>query len=198
MSPSPLQKLLAWRRSVRRYSARPITDADILSLLEAARMAPSAENAQPCRFIAVRNPAAREALAAACLSGVFSRTRFAARAPLIVALCADRSGTWARAIAVKDKAMYQLDCGIAGEHLVLRAAELGLGTCWIDWFNRRAARKALGVPRGVEVVCLISVGYPEKDASSRPRPRKPLGSLAWLDSWARPFPGADSYDEAEK
>jgi nitroreductase len=198
MSESALQKILGERRSVRRYAPRPVADGDILSLAEAARMAPSADNAQPCRFIAVRDPAARESLARASLSGIFSRTRFAAEAPLIVALCADRSGAPARAMKIKDKAMYQLDCGIAGEHLVLRAAELGLGTCWIGWFDRRAARAALGVPRGVEVVCLIAVGYPAKDLAPRPRRRKPLASLVWLDSWARPFPGADSYDEMAK
>ena len=198
MSTTPLQKLLAWRRSVRRYAPRPLSDKDILSLMAAARLAPSAENAQPCRFIAVRDPDARASLARASLSGLFSHTRFAAQAPLIIALCADRSGTAARAMAVKDKAMYQLDCGIAGEHLVLRAAELGLGTCWIGWFNRRAARAALGVPRGVEVVCLIAVGYPAADTAPRPRPRKPLASIVWLDSWSRPFPGADSYEEREK
>jgi len=198
VSPSPLQKLLTWRRSVRRYSARPVADGDILSLVEAARLAPSAENAQPCRFVVVRDPAARAAFAAACLSGIFSHTRFAAQAPLIVALCSDRSGVPARAMAVKDKAMYQLDCGIAGEHLVLRAAELGLGTCWIGWFNRRAARAAIGIPRGVEVVCLIAVGYPVNDSAGRPRPRKSLGSIVSLDSWGNPFPGVDAYDEAEK
>ena len=96
--------------------------------------------------------------------------------------------------SIKDRAMYQLDCGIAGEHLVLRAAELGLGTCWIGWFNRRAARRALGAPAHVQVVCLISVGYPADGAAARtrPRPRKPLADIAWLDSWGgAALPAAD-------
>ena len=91
--------------------------------------------------------------------------------------------------------MYQLDCGMAGEHLVLQAAELGLGTCWIGWFNRRAARKVLGVPWHVQVVALIAVGYPRADASPRKRPRNPLASMLWLDSWGKSFPGAESYGE---
>jgi len=105
--------------------------------------------------------------------------------------------------SIKDRAMYQLDCGIAGEHLVLQAAELGLGTCWIGWFNRRAARRALGVPWHVQVVALISVGYPRAagaqgssgQASPRRRPRKPLSSMLWLDSWGNGFPGAEAYGD---
>lgn len=198
MSASPLQKIMAERRSVRRYAPRPIADEVVLSLAAAARLAPSAENAQPCRFIAVRDPAAVEKLSRASLSGVFSPTRFAAQAPLIVALCADRTGAPARAMAVKDRAMYQLDCGIAGEHLVLRATELGLGACWIGWFNRRAARRALGAPRGIQVVCLIALGYPAADLAPRRRSRKSLASIIMRDSWDSAFPGAEGYEEEEK
>ena len=93
--------------------------------------------------------------------------------------------------------MYQLDCGIAGEHLVLQAAELGLGTCWIGWFNRRAARRALGAPWHVQVVCLIAVGYPRQDSAPGRRTRNALSSMLWRDSWGRSFPGAEAYG-AEK
>ena len=92
MSLSPFRRLVLSRISVRHYEERDIPDADILALADAARQAPSAENAQPWRFVAVKSPAAREALSRACFSGIFSRTRFAARAPLIVALCAERTG----------------------------------------------------------------------------------------------------------
>jgi nitroreductase len=194
VSPSPFRRLVLSRASVRHFEERGIPDADILSIIEAARQAPSAENAQPWRFVAVRSPAAQEALSRACFSGIFSATRFAARAPLLVALCAERTGLIEAGKSIKDRAMYQLDCGIAGEHLVLQAAELGLGTCWIGWFNRRAARRALGVPWHVQVVSLIAVGYPRAGASPQRRPRNPLSSMLWLDSWGRSFPGAESYD----
>jgi nitroreductase len=195
VSLSPFRRLVLSRSSVRRYEERAIPDADILAIVEAARRAPSAQNAQPCRFVAVKSPAAREALSRACFSGIFSPTRFAARAPLLVALCAERTGLIEAGKSIRDRAMYQLDCGIAGEHLVLQAAELGLGTCWIGWFNRRAARRALGVPWHVQVVCLIAVGYPRTGASPQRRPRNPLHSMLWLDAWGKAFPGAESYDE---
>jgi nitroreductase len=198
MSRTPLQEIMRWRQSVRRFDGRPIPDAEVLSLVSAAHEAPSAENGQPWRFIAVRSADARESLERACLSGIYSRTRFAAKAPLLIALCADRSGVAARAMAVKDRAMYQLDCGIAGEHLVLRAAEMGIGTCWIGWFNRRAAGRALGVPRKVQVVALIAAGYPDAESVRRPRRRAALSSMVWQDAWGRPFAGADDQDRDEK
>lgn len=198
MSPSPLETLMLARSSVRRYNERPVRDADILSTVEAARLAPSASNGQPWRFIVVTTPAAREELSRQCFSGIFSRTRFAARAPVIVALCAERAGVLSLAQSVKDKAMYQLDCGIAGEHLVLRAAELGLGTCWIEWFNRRKAHKMLGVPAHVRVVSLLAMGYPAAGQMSRKKVRRPLSSVLYLDSWGKQFPGAGPQEGSSK
>jgi nitroreductase len=198
VSPSPFRRLVQSRASVRHYDERAISDKDILAIVGSARQAPSAENSQPWRFVAVKSAAARETLGRACFSGIFSPTRFAARAPLLVALCAERAGLIEAGKSIKDRAMYQLDCGIAGEHLVLQAAELGLGTCWIGWFNRRAARKALGVPWHVRVVALIAVGYPREGTVRKRRPRKALSSIIWLDSWGRSFPGADSHEESEK
>jgi len=187
---SPFQALILSRRSVRRYSQRPVPEELILSVIEAARLAPSASNSQPWRFVVVMDPKAREELARRSLAGIFSRTRFAAAAPVIIALCAERASVSEAAKSLKDGAMYQLDIGIAGEHLALRAAELGLGTCWIGWFNRRGARKAVGAPRHVKVVCLMAMGYPAEDWQPRAKVRKPLDSILWRDSWGTVYPGS--------
>jgi nitroreductase len=175
-----------------------VSDGDILSLIEAARLAPSAENAQPWRFVAVVDPGVRAALAKACFGGIFRHTRFAARAPLVVALCAERATIVELGKAMKDRAMYRIDCGIAGEHLVLRAAELGLGTCWIGWFNRRAARRVLRAPFHVEVVSLIAIGHPPAGWEPRQRTRRPLGAMLWRDSWGTEFSGAEAQEDREK
>ncbi len=176
--------------SVRRYDERSVSDEVVRSIVEAARLAPSAENSQPWRFVAVTSRRPWRELARLCFSGIFRPTRFAAKAPLIIALCAERGSLVEAGKSVKDRAMYQLDCGIAGEHLVLRAAELGLGTCWIGWFNRSGARRALGVPFHVRVVALISVGYPAADLPPRPKVRKQLSQVLYKDAWGVAFPGA--------
>ncbi len=197
VNPTAFQTLELCRRSVRRYAERPVPDEAIVSILESARQAPSAENSQPWCFVVVRDPAVRQRVARASFSGIFSATRFAGRAPALIALCARRGSATEAAKAVKDRAMYQLDCGIAGEHLVLRAAELGLGTCWIGWFNRRAARRALRIPFHVQVVAFIAVGYPVADAAPRPRKRRALSSMASLDSWGTKYPEVISQEEKE-
>lgn len=198
MSVSSLQALMLTRSSVRRYEERDISDADVLSMIDAARLAPSASNGQPWRFVVVKSAAARETLARECLSGIFAPTRFAGKAPVIIALCAERAGALRLAQSIKDRAMYQLDCGIAGEHLVLRAAELGIGTCWIGWFNRRKAARALGVPAHVRVVSLIAMGYPAQGQMGRRKARRPLSSFVWKDAWGRPYPDADLQEGSSK
>ena len=198
MAQSPLQALILARSSVRRYSGSPVPDELIRSVVDAARLAPSASNSQPWRFVVVTDPNAREELAALSLSGIFSATRFAAAAPVIIAICAERTSAVEMAKSLKDGAMYQLDCGIAGEHMALRAAELGLGTCWIGWFNRRGARKAVGAPRHVKVVCLMAMGYPVEGWQPRAKVRKPLDSILWRDSWGTGYQGSEEGGKASK
>jgi nitroreductase len=195
---SPLQALILSRASVRRYSEQPVPDALILSVVEAARLAPSASNSQPWRFVVLKDSEARRELARKSLSGIFSRTRFIAAAPVIIALCAERAGMVERAKSLKDSAMYQLDIGIAGEHMALRAAELGLGTCWIGWFNRHGARKSIGAPRHVKVVCLMALGYPAQGWRPRGKVRKSLDSMLWQDSWGTAYRGSGDGGKTSK
>ena len=77
---------------------------------------------------------------------------------------------------------YFIDIGIAGEHLILQAHELGLGTCWIGWFNPRRVRKFLKIPRNYKIVSLISVGYPAEEKSEVTN-RLPLEKIAWFNGF---------------
>jgi nitroreductase len=185
----PFQELVRRRFSLRRYDAgRPVAREDLEAILEAARLAPSAENSQPWRFLVVTDPGVRARLAEACFTGIFLPTRFAAAAPVIIAICAERAKPILRAgEAILRTALYQLDCGIAGEHAALAAAELGLGSCWIGWFNKRGARKVLGIPGHVEVLALLSVGYPAAEAGHREKPRRSLAAITHRDRWGTPF-----------
>ena len=172
-----LMELIRARRSVRRYAERPVERAVIEECLEAARLAPSAENAQPWRFVVVDDAEAKARLAAAAFSGVYRPTRFAAKAPVLIAvlakpdIVANRLGT-----AIQGTKYYLIDCGIACQQFVLRATELGLGVCYIGWYSKRGVRKALQVPRSHDIVVLLSVGYPA-GGSGKPKPRKQLYDL---------------------
>ncbi len=172
-----LMELIRARHSVRRYADRPVERAVIEECLEAARLAPSAENAQPWRFVVVDDAEAKARLSAAAFSGVYRATRFAARAPVLIAvlakpdIVANRLGR-----AVQGTKYYLIDCGIACQQFVLRAVELGLGVCYIGWYSKRGVRRALQVPRSHDIVVLLSVGYPAGDVL-KPKPRKDLYDL---------------------
>ena len=75
---------------------------------------------------------------------------------------------------------YFIDMGIAGEHIVLQAEELGLGTCWIGWFSTRKTRKLLNIPRKYKIVSLLSIGYKES-RPTKEKQRKTLSEIAWFN-----------------
>lgn len=172
MDESPFQALVRKRRSVRRFKPDPVPDEMIRSCVEAARLAPSAENVQPWRFVAVRTPEQRARLAEAAFSGIYAFTRWAAEAPAIVAMSA-RLDFLANRIGahLQGTQYYLLDLGIAGEHLMLRAVELGLGGCWIGWFDAKRAGRALGIPRGERLTSLFALGFPAEEPEELP-PKK--------------------------
>jgi nitroreductase len=77
---------------------------------------------------------------------------------------------------------YLIDIGIAGEHIVLQAEELGLGTCWIAWFNSRKARKVLAIPKKYKIVSLLSMGYYDR-RPAKEKKRKNLEDIAWFNKF---------------
>jgi len=159
--------LVSERRSVRKYKDTPVSREDVRTCIEAARRAPSAHNIQPWRFIVIDDEETKKGLCAEACSGIYKNTRFIAHAPVIVVLLAKLDLVVNRiARAIQGTHYYLLDVGIAGEHLVLQARELGIGTCWIGWFNARRTRRYLGLPPNYRVVSLISMGYPAEGASS--------------------------------
>lgn len=168
--PTPFQRILRGRRSIRRFLPTPVEPEKVRACLEAARIAPSAHNDQPWRFIVVDDPALKDRLTDAAFSGLYAGSKFAARAPVILALLARPGKAIARVGSrIQGVPFYLLDMGIAGEHVVLQAEELGLASCWMGWFNYRRARKVLAVPRAFKLVALMPLGYP----ASRPQREPP-------------------------
>jgi nitroreductase len=166
------QKILRGRRSIRRFLPTPVDPEKIRSCLEAARLAPSANNAQPWHFVVIDDPELKDRLAAAAFSGIYSRSKFAARAPVLIVLLAKRGFvTHHLGGRLQNISYHFIDMGIAGEHIVLQAEEFGLATCWMGWFNYRRVRKVLEIPRKFKVVAMMAVGYAEK-RPTRESPRK--------------------------
>jgi nitroreductase len=163
-------ELASARRSVRKYSDAPVEREKIELCLEAARLAPSACNAQPWRFVVADEPGFKARLARAAFSGVFSPTAFAARAPVIVVALALPGAFLPRLAGSLQGKQYRLiDLGIACEHFILEAAETGLGTCWIGWFDAGKVKKLLAPAVQGDPVALIAVGYPAESPPAVPR-----------------------------
>ncbi len=172
---------LARRRySVRAYSRQPIPRDALDRCIEAARLAPSACNSQPWTFIMVDQPALREAVADAAGEGILPLNHFVRQAPILVVAVAETPATPARVGAVvKDKPFRLMDVAIAAEHLCLQAADEGLGTCMLGWFNEARVREILGIPASARPVLLLTLGYPAT-AGVPVRKRKPSDAiLAW-------------------
>ena len=179
-----LLDIIKQRRSVRDFLSRPVEREKIMLCLEAARLAPSACNSQPWKFISVDDEETKGRLCRAAFSGVYSMTSFAKKAPLIVAVVSEKAKFSERIGGfIRDTRFYLIDIGIATEHFVLQAEELGLGTCWIGWFDEGAVKKTLNVPRDKRIDVLIAVGYYDKERPVRPHKRDSLEEIAAFNSY---------------
>jgi len=166
--------LMRARYSLRSFADRPVSRDTLLSIMETARIAPSACNNQPWRMLVVQDPATRAALAA-CYPQAWLAT-----APVIIVCCAEPAKAWCRR---DGKNHGEIDVAIAADHLTLAAAEAGLGTCWICAFDAVKLRKLLPLPTGIEPVALIPLGYPAPDAmpAALHTQRKSLDELVQWD-----------------
>jgi nitroreductase len=174
-------QLMQERRSVRGYAARPVAREDIETVLEAARRAPSACNAQPWRFAVITEPALKEQLIAEGLGGPVVPNAWAKSAPAIIVACSERKMiTHYLAERVQGVQYHLVDMGIALGYLALKAVELGLGTCFIGWFNGRKIHRLLRLPPAWKVECLVTLGYPS--AIPAETPRKTLREIAFFNT----------------
>ncbi|MCK4321902.1 nitroreductase family protein [candidate division WOR-3 bacterium] len=139
------------RRSVRSYKDKEIPEEDLNTLLEAARLAPSARNKQSWKFIVIRDKEKREVLAQAA-----AEQEFVGEAPVVIAAVALEPDYVMRC----GVPAYAVDLAITVDHITLQAVELGLGTCWIGAFYQDQVREILKIPDNCKVVALLPVGYP--------------------------------------
>lgn len=165
-------KLVQQRYSVRAYKSDPLPDEVLHRVLEAARLAPTAANRQAFGLIVVHTEGRRDEL-----GRVYGRP-WLADAPIVIAACGIPADNWVR----RDGRNYvDVDVAIVMDHLILAAANEGLGACWIGAFDPDAAREVFGLPDGVEPIALTPLGYPADEW--RPKNRKDLAELVHYERW---------------
>lgn len=212
-------KVIQDRRSIRQYSDEPVSEEHLEMIMEAARQAPSGENAQPWRFVIVKDPATRKQLGA--IAGGGSGRRFTAeyvtkqmqarfenledeekKKAIFEKLTSGRVSAFLADAPVsivvcgrKDVWDLPYDTSAAIENILLMVTALGLGACWviapaIDIRDEERLKDLLGVPEGVKVVSIIAVGHPTRP--HRPRPRLPLNELVFDEKWDVAYYGEDA------
>ena len=153
-------KVIADRRSIRKYKPDAVDEEKLRRVLEAARLAPSAANRQPVLLYVIRDAQLRQRLLEA-----YPQKWFVA-APVIICACAQTGRAWQRG---DGKSYADVDVTIALDHLILAATAEGLGTCWIGAFKADPLRKLLDIPADLEPVALTPLGYPAEEPPARPR-----------------------------
>ena len=165
------------RQSCRAYDQKPVEPEKIARCIAAARVAPSACNSQPWKFVIVNEPDVRKTVAQATFGPVISLNRFTMQAPILIAIVSERQKLSAKiGNIVRKKSFNQMDVAIAAEHFCLAATELDLGTCIIGWFDEQALKHTLAIPDRKRVELIITAGYPATD-QTRPKKRKPLEDI---------------------
>ena len=160
------------RRSIRKYTAEPVAEADVDTILHAAMAAPSAGNQQPWRFVATTDRATLDAMAGTTPYGTMLL-----EAPLAITVCADTRD-------LKHPQMWQQDCGAATQNALLAVHALGLGAVWLGFWPKMERvtplKEVLGLPEGVEPFCVLAIGHP---AESKPPAERYNAEFVHRDRW---------------
>lgn len=165
-------ELIHKRQSDRGYIDKQVEKEKLDRILEAGRVAPSACNSQPWKFIIVSDPKLLTEVAEAASAKALGMNTFVSQAPLFIVIVREKANISSRIGAVVKAKDYSLiDIGIAAENMCLQATAEGLGTCIMGWFNEKLIQKLLHIPTSKRIELLISVGYSSKEL--RTKIRKP-------------------------
>lgn len=136
------------RYSARKFTEKPIKEEDLTTILEAGRVAPTAANKQPQRILVIQTKEG--------LNKLTKGARFY-NAPLVLIVCADKSKAWVRKSDGKNTS--DIDASIVTDHMMMTAADLGLDTLWMTWFDPTIIREEFNIPEDFEAVNLLAIGY---------------------------------------
>lgn len=167
-------ELIISRQSDRKYSEKPIEKEKLERVIEAGRMAPSACNAQPWKFIVVTEPELIQKVADAASAKLIGMNTFVGQAPVIIVIIREQPNFSSNVGGkIKNKDYSLIDIGIASENICMQAKAEGIGSCMIGWFNEKLVRKILAIPRAKRVELIITLGY--SLSHQREKRRKPPG-----------------------
>ena len=156
----PFMELVKHRYSVRHYLPKPVEPEKLELILEAARLAPSSHNSQPWQFVVVQDKEKiRQISQAMPLNTGQFINGWIAEVPLVIVALGKPQTFTHKVIKYFAQDNHILDVAIAMDHMVHQATELGLGTCWIGWYDKKSVIKILGLPKQSEVVALLTIGY---------------------------------------
>ena len=165
-------KLIENRYSVRAYKSQPVEESKLQKVLQAANLAPTAANRQPFQLIVINTKNREQEL-----RRIYYKDWFV-QPPLVICVVAGSSAAWTR----RDGKNYaEVDATIAIDHLILEAANQGLGTCWIADFDAQATREILALPDDVEPIVFTPLGYPDDEVKKKKR--KDLSELVRYERW---------------
>ena len=199
------------RRSIRKFKPDPIPEEKIRLLLESARLAPSGTNTQPWRFIVVKDDDTKRELQEAahnqrhiksapviivCCADLKAFKEFPERVDELIESGALPERTREVFIPYLKKGMSTVtkdalmiaaaaNVAIAVEHIVLQAVEIGLGTCWVRWYEDNKIKEILDIPKHVEVMALLPVGVPDEEPSQRPR--QELNKIVYSETYGEGY-----------
>jgi len=199
------------RRSIRKFKPNPIPEEKIRLLLESARLAPSGTNTQPWRFIVVKDDDTKRELQEAahnqrhiksapviivCCADLKAFKEFPERVDELIESGALPERTREVFIPYLKKGMSTVtkdalmiaaaaNVAIAVEHIVLQAVEIGLGTCWVRWYEDNKIKEILDIPKHVEVMALLPVGVPDEEPSQRPR--QELNKIVYSETYGEGY-----------
>ncbi|AGK97547.1 nitroreductase family protein [Clostridium pasteurianum] len=150
------------RYSLRNFDVKKVEQEKLDLILQAGQLAPTAVNYQPQRILVIESDEA--------LAKLKDCTIYHFNAPMALLICANKVESWKS--TYDGKVHTDIDASIVATHMMLQAAELGLGTTWVGNFDPIAVRNAFNIPSNIEPVCILPIGYPSKDAKPNPNHTK--------------------------
>lgn len=176
--------LVNQRQSDRKYVDKPIEKDKLMRCLDAARLAPSASNSQPWTFVVTDRPELCYQVGRAAMGPLYSFNKFASQAPVIVAIIMEKPKVVTEVGGrIKNKEYPLIDAGITAEHFCLQAAEEGLGSCMLGWFDEKKVKELLHVPEEKSIPLLITVGYTPENYKHRKKIRKSIDTVVKFNTY---------------